>query len=493
MTAWRELHYMPHAEQRTAQGALLRRYVRRYLYPFSPHYRAVFDQAGVSPDRLRTIDDLRRLPLSSKQDLLPTAADPQRFRRFLLQPDAETLRATWSIAERLPMTLRRWASGKAAAERRLRDEFAPAFLTFTSGRAAPPVPFFYSKHDVRNLREAGARLVDVAGMSDDLRLASVFPYAPHLAFWQIFFAAQEAGMLSLATGGSNAAGPAEDLFAISRLRAQALIGFPGYVQHLLRRAAAESADLSSVQYVLLGAERTTPGQKEKIRGLLDRVGAHDVRIISTYGFAEARMAFTECPAPDGADSGYHLYPDLGIFEVIDPETGELVPEGDDGELVFTPLDGRASTVFRYRTGDRVRGGIQYDPCPSCGRTVPRITSDVTRESNLKDVRFHRFKGTVVRLEDCGQLLSDMPEVEEWQIELRKKGSDPTDLDEMLVRVTVHESAKGEEITARVVEQFLHLHEFTPSCVELMDLEPMLQRLGMETEAKERRYVDARPL
>ena len=83
MTAWQRMHRMPRAEQRAMQDALLQRYVREYLYPFSPYYRALFDEAGVKPEQLRTVDDLRRVPLSRKQDLLPTADDPQRFKKFI--------------------------------------------------------------------------------------------------------------------------------------------------------------------------------------------------------------------------------------------------------------------------------------------------------------------------------------------------------------------------------------------------------------------------
>lgn len=491
MAAWRELHYMPNAELRTAQGALLQRHVRRFLYPFSPHYREVFRQAGVAPEQLRSVDDLRRLPLTSKQDLLPTEAEPQRFRQFLLQPEPATLRRAWPLSQRLPLLLRRWVRGRAAADRRLRDEFAPSFVTFTAGRSAPQVPFFYTQHDVQNLRDAGARLVDVAGLGDDLRIASVLPYGPHLSFWQVFFATQESGLLSLATGGGQAMGSAGDLQAITRLRAQALIGMPGYLHHLLRRAVAEGADLSSVTAVVLGPERVAPGQKEKLRLLLDAAGARDVEVVGTYGFTEARMMWTECPAGRATDSGYHLYPDLGIFEVIDPKTGEVVPEGDDGELVFTPLNARASAVFRYRTGDLVRGGIQYDPCPSCGRTVPRIASDVTRAAHLKEVRLQRFKDTQVNLEDCARLLSCMPEVEEWQIELRRSGEVPAALDELWVRVALRDGVAADQGIARVQQQFRRALAFDPTRVELMDLEPLLQQLGVETERQERRFVDAR--
>ena len=204
------------------------------------------------------------------------------------------------------------------------------------------------------------------------------------------------------------------------------------------------------------------------------------------------MAFAECPTKDNAYTGYHLYPDLAIFEVIDPETGEVLPDGEDGELVFTPLQARASTVFRYRTGDRVRGGLQYEPCPHRGRTVPRISSDLTRESSLKDLQLLKVKGTLVNLEDAAMLLGSMPEVEEWQIELRKKDDDPHEVDEMVVHLSVKSGCSENIATERVQELFKSRLEISPNQVAFYGLESMLNKIGMETEMKEKRFLDARP-
>ena len=492
MSHWRQLQRMSRAEQRALQDQLLRRYVREYIYPFSPYYRQLFDDNGVRPDQIRSVDDLRRLPLSGKRDLLATDEDPQRFRKFILQPDPASIKAAWPLSKKLPLLWQKWTSGSDAVRRTVQREFSPCFMTFTTGRSAEPVPFFYSPHDIQNLHRTGARLVDVMGLQSDWRVANVFPYAPHLAFWQVFFAGQETGMMVLSTGGGKVMGSTGDLRALARLKADALIGVPGYVYHLLRKAAADNMDLSSVRCVVLGAERVPPGMKAKIRQLLEACGAHDISVFGTYGFTEARMAFAECPTADNAYTGYHLYPDLAIFEVIDPDSGEVVPEGEDGELVFTPLTARASTVFRYRTGDRVRGGIRWEPCPHCGRTVPRISSDLTRESSLKDLQLLKVKGTLVNLEDCAMLLSGIPEVEEWQIELRKKDDDPLEVDEIVVHLAVKDGSPQDSTARQIVTAFKSRLEVSPNSVEFLGLDAMLQKIGMETEMKEKRFVDARP-
>lgn len=492
MNHWRRIQHLPRHEQRALQDHLLRRFVREYLHPFSPYYRELFERHGVRPEQIRSVDDLRRLPLSSKRDLLPTTDDPQRFRKFILQPDPQSLRRAWPLHKKLPLLWQKWTRGADAVRTRLRAEFFPSFMTFTTGRSAEPVPFFYTPHDLKNLQETGARLVDLMALPSEYRVANVFPYAPHLAFWQVFFAGQATGMMALSTGGGKVMGSSGDLRAISRLKADALIGVPGYVYHLLRRAAEERIDLSSIRCVVLGAERVPPGMKQRICQLLQGMGAGDVRVFGTYGFTEARMAFAECPTPDNEYTGYHLYPDFAIFEVVDPKTGEVVPEGEDGELVFTPLRGRASCVFRYRTGDLVRGGIRYEPCPHCRRTVPRISSDLTRESSLKDLQLLKIKGTLVNLEDCAMILGSIPEIEEWQIELRKKDDDPLEVDEMVVHLAVHKDAAHESAAHKVRDAFKGRLEVAPNRFEFLELEAMLRKIGMETEMKEKRFVDSRP-
>ena len=496
MSSWKQVQFLERRRLRELQDARLARYVREYLYPFSPYYRQLFDRHGVRPDQIRTVADLRRVPLTAKADLLPRADDPQQFKKFILQPDPATLKKAWPLQKTLPLLLRKWAGGGAEVKERLQREFVPCFMTFTTGRSADPIPFFYSPHDIGVLHETGARLVDVLGLEQKWRVANLFPYAPHLAFWQVVYAGLRTGMMVLSTGGGRVMGSAGDLRAVSRLNAETLIGVPGYIYHLLRRGIEDGIDLASIKMVVLGAERVPPGLKSKIRSLLGEMGAKNVKVLGTYGFTEARMAFAECPSKSASDeesyTGYHLYPDLAIFEVIDPETGEPVGEGEDGELVFTPIAGRASCVFRYRTGDRVRGGIQTDPCPHCGRLVPRISSDLTRESSVKDLRTLKVKGTLVNLEDCAHILSNLPEVEEWQIELRKKDDDPLEVDEIVVHLALRKDASEEAIGRKVRESFKGRIEVSPNRVEFLQLEEMLRKIGMETEMKEKRFVDSRP-
>ena len=88
------------------------------------------------------------------------------------------------------------------------------------------------------------------------------------------------------------------------------------------------------------------GLRKKLKALLVDLGSPQANILSTYGFTEARMAWAECASHDHlSPTGYHVTPDLAYLEIIDPETGALLPEGEAGEITFTPLDSRGSVVL----------------------------------------------------------------------------------------------------------------------------------------------------
>jgi phenylacetate-coenzyme A ligase PaaK-like adenylate-forming protein len=485
---WSALARADRADLRRLQDERLATHVRERLYPFSAHYRRVFDAAGVRPSEIRTVADLARLPFTTKQDLLEAQSDPARKRDFVLIPTPDLIKAHWPLGKKLELLL-----GGEAAREKLRRDFTPNFVTFTTGRSSDPVVFAYTPYDLAILSESGARMLDVHGIEDvNARIVNTFPFAPHLAFWQATLAGFETGRMMLSTGGGKVMGTAGNVRLMERMQPTVLIGTPGFMYHVLREAADKGTKLDQVNLVILGAEKVTPGLKEKMAEALARMGSRNVTISGTYGFTEARMAFSECPAKHDESPGYHVYPDLGVFEVVDVESGRVLGEGETGELVYTPIDGHGTVLCRYRTGDLAVGGITSEPCPWCQRTVPRIQSELRRASDQRSMSLTKIKGTLVDLSSMGSLLSNLAEVEEWQVVLQKQNDDPHDLDQLVVRLSLKSGTDPVAYEKRVREELLIGVEVAPNRVEFKTTPEMLEVLGMETEMKEKRFLDRRP-
>jgi len=484
---WPRISRLPRAELEEVQRSALRRYVREELYPFSAHYRKVFDAAGVKPTDIREVRDLARLPLTTKKDLLEAQLDPARKRDFVLIPSAALVKQHWPLSKKLGLLF-----GGQQAKDELEYQYTPNFLTFTTGRSSDPVGFAYTPFDLEMLCEVGSRMLDVHAIEKQARILNVLPFAPHLAFWQTTLAGFRTGRLILPTGGGKVMGTTGNLRMAERMKPTVLIGVPGFTYHLLREAAERKSDLSDLKLVILAAEKVTPGLKQKMAESLAVCGAKDVVISGTYGFTEARSAFSECPASHSDSPGYHLYPDLGLFEVIDPTSGKLLGEGETGELVYTPLHGHGTVVCRYRTGDLAVGGITWEPCPWCKRTVPRIPSELRRASDQKDVNLTKIKGTLVDLSHIGTVVSGIEEVEEWQVVLKKIHDDPHELDEFVLRLSIKQGVDREFSEKHVRQLIVDATEVAPNRIEYHTTKEMLELLGMETELKEKRFLDLRP-
>ena len=473
-------------DQRRIQNEKLHRYLTEVIGPFSPFYKKLLAEHKIDLRHIKTVGDLRHLPFTSKTDLLPTSEQPEKFREFIITPDISVL------AHRPRIVAEALLRGRSAVERRFEREYRPIFLTATTGRSSAPVAFAYTDQDMQNLRIAGARLIQTFGATTKMRGVNMFPYAPHLAFWQVAYAGLEFGMLLVSSGGGKVMGTDGNISLIEKIKPEALIGIPTFVYHVIREAHAQGRKWPQVSKVVLGGEKSPQGIRRKMVSLLQEMGAGEVRVCGTYGFTEARMAWGECPPPPGEWSGYHLFPDLGIVEVIDPETGEVKCEGEPGELVYTPLNARGTVVLRYRTGDSVDGGVTWEPCPYCGRTVPRIVGKIGRASSTKELQLGKLKGTLVNFDTLQTILDDMTEVGEWQLEIRKHNDDPHDVDELILHVAPENGADLEQLKQSIRTRFQAQVEITPNRIEPHSLDDMLKRIKLESSLKEVRILDARP-
>lgn len=478
---------LPEATIRALQADRLRRWLRETVLPFSAHYRELFRRLGLTADDFRSLDDLRRLPFTSKADLLNTPDNPQKARDFLLVPDRNVL------ARRPSTILRALLHGKDSVAAGFEAEFRPIFLTSTTGRSADPVPFLYTNHDLANLQLAGERVFGVCGARREDKLLNMFPYAPHLAFWLAHYGSTAFGVFTASTGGGKVMGTEGQIRFLRKIRPDVLIGMPTFVYHVLHQAAEEGVRCENLRRVVLGGEKVPDGMRVKLRNLAIEIGARELDVVTTYGFTEAKMAWAECPVPvDEPSSGYHLYPDLGLVEIVDPKTGEPVPAGQPGEIVFTPLDARGTVVVRYRTGDYIDGGMTYEHCPHCDRQVPRLFGKISRSSAFKEVQLDKIKGTLVDFNELEHVLDDAPHVGAWQVELRKLHDDPLDVDELVLHVQKTDGVDSEALTHELNHRLAAHCEVHPNRVLFHSAEEMRDLQGVGVELKEQKLVDHRP-
>ncbi len=491
MDPWKNITSLSKEEIQTLQNNTLHQFINTHVYPFSPHYRKIFDDNKINPKDIKTVQDLKLIPFSTKLNLVDKD-NPQKFKDFILQPDQEKIRKFWPKGKLIQLALKSMIEGKEKVQEDLAKDYRPIFMTFTTGTTNAPVPFTYSRHDIDNLNTSGSRMVSLFSIAPDEKIMNIFPFAPHLAFWQTFFGALEANVFALSTGGGKVMGTEGNLTALTRTKPSVILGVPSYIYHLIRFAIERKQDLSFIKKIVLGAAKVTTGYKLKLAEMLAECGAKDVLIFGTYGFTEAKTAWAECPTENHISSGYHLYPGKEIFEVIDPQTGEVKGEGEDGELVYTSLDARASVVLRYRTGDFVKGGITLKPCPHCKRMTLLLSSDISRLSDSKELNLSKIKGMLVNLNHFAEVLNSISEIDEWQLEIRKHNNDPYDSDEIVVYITPRGSIDEKAFCDMLKDKLMGATELCPNEIKFIGLTEMIKRLELETANKEKRILDSRP-
>jgi phenylacetate-coenzyme A ligase PaaK-like adenylate-forming protein len=468
------------------QERLLHNFLTKQVGPYSTHYRELFSTLHIDPSAIRTLDDLQEIPFSSKKDLVDAFDRPEGLRRFLILPEEKDL------TRRVDVIVSAILHGRSYAKQEASDEYRPVFMTSTTGRSSRPIPVFYTKYDIARLEESGRHLVNVIGADEDDRILNMFPFAPHLAFWQAHYAATAAGVFSISTGGGKTVGTEGNIRLLTSTKPTVLIGMPTFIYHMLKQAVDEGLRCESLRCLVLGGEKVPDGMRKKLASLAASMGSEDVAVVATYGFTEARAAWPECRFPlDGVSSGYHVHPAQGIVEIIDPKTGIVQPEGSPGEIVYTPLDARGTVLLRYRTGDVIDGGLSYEPCPWSGRVGPRLVGQISRSSDVREMHLGKIKGTLVDFNELERALDDMPQLGAWQIELRKVEDDPHEIDELLLHVAKNGPVEEKELIHELENRLKACSEIKPNAVLFHAPDVMRELQGVGTELKEMRVVDHR--
>ncbi len=387
-----------------------------------PFYRTRFRDLNIDAQDIRSLDDLSALPLTHKHDYI---ADPEAFR---LRPD--DLPADFSAEERVLWDV--------------------AYTTGTT--SGKPSPFYNTAHDAYAIWDQARRCNHAEGLTASDRVANLYPLAgfPTGAFLSVIRSAMILGLPAVhgLTGSANSEFKVrnslpEALEQIERFRPTVLWGVPSFIRRFLDEAGRRGADFSDVRLVLTSGEPVPATLRAELRALLSRLGASSVDIRARYAFTEMQGGLVQCAQTAQVQN---LAPDLYYLEVVDPESGRRLPDGESGMLAITHLHRRGTVLLRYLVGDIVT--LSRAPCPLCGRAGERVTAMPRRTGSLVKCR-----GMLVNTEVILATLSAMAGMGEFQIVFA--GDDrPGAMERLVIRIEREEGADTslqEEVVRRVRE------------------------------------------
>ncbi len=305
-----------------------------YIYQNCAVYRRKLDAAGVKPDQIQSIDDIRRLPITTKEDL----RDNYPYGLFSSPQDR--------IAE----------------------------IHVSSGTTGNPTLVGYTRDDIKLWGNVMARAFCCAGAVPGDTIQIAYGYGLFTGGLGAHYGAMELGLRILP---ASAGQTARQLKLMQDFKPKIIACTPSYVLYMAEEAKSLGIDPAKGNWKIgvFGAEPWS----ESIRREIENVW--NILATDIYGLSEiiGPGVAQECHHKDGL----HVFSDVFYPEVLDPKTGESVPEGQDGELVITTLTKQGIPLIRYGTRDVV--SIRYDKC-RCGRTSPRISKVKGRTDDMIVVR-----------------------------------------------------------------------------------------------------------
>lgn len=298
-------------------------------------YRRKMDEMGVKPSDIRTLEDVRKLPFTDKSALRDTFP----YGLFAVPLD--------EVVE----------------------------LHASSGTTGKPIVVGYNDHDMDVWSDCIARLSQMAGVVPSDRVQMAFGYGMFTGGFGLHYGLQKLGCMMIPAGSGNTE---RQIQMIQDYGTTVLVATPTYALHICEVGERMGYDwaTSTLRVGLFGGEPCPPGLKQEIESRMHIV------CTDNYGLTEVMGPGVsgECLANRDMQ---HIAEDHFLWEVVDPETGEPVPEGEMGELVLTPLDKQAIPVLRYRTHDLTR--VVTDKC-ACGRTHARMQKVRSRSDDMLIIR-----------------------------------------------------------------------------------------------------------
>lgn len=331
---WSSLETLTRDEMRSLQLKKLKDTVAQ-VYHNVEHFRIKMDQLNVKPEDIQCLEDIQRLPFSTKEDLRVNYP----YGLFAV-PKKDVVR-----------------------------------IHASSGTTGKPTVVGYTKNDLNIWSQLIARLVTMAGATNEDTVQIAFKYGLFTGAFGLHYGLEEMGAAVVPMSSGNTE---KQLMLMKDFGTTALVSTPSYALHMGEVAKSmgifPKRDLK-VRLGLFGGEGSSEAMRESIQETWGMLATEN------YGLSEliGPGVSGECTHL----TGMHINEDFFYPEIIDPKTGEVLPPGEQGELVITTLQKEALPLLRYRTRDMTR--LLYEPC-SCGRTTVRMEKISGRSDDMLVVK-----------------------------------------------------------------------------------------------------------
>jgi phenylacetate-CoA ligase len=428
-----EIETLPRVGLESIQLRRLKHLVARVYRTVEP-YRRKMDAAGVKPDDIKTLADLAKLPFTVKDDL----RDNYPFGLFTVPLD-EIVRVHAS-----------------------------------SGTTGKPTVVGYTANDIKTWSNVMARALCCAGATKGDMVHNAYGYGLFTGGLGAHYGIERLGATVIPVSGGNSK---RQINIMKDFGSTVLLSTPSYALNLAEAMDTMNVDPKSLslRVGIFGAEPWSENMREEVERKLN------LKATDIYGLSEVMGpgVAQECLH---TTRGMHIFEDHFLPEIIDPETGEVLPPGEKGELVFTTLTKEAFPIIRYRTKDISR--LFYEPC-ECGRTLVRMEKVTGRTDDMLIIR-----GVNVFPSQVEHVLMGVDGVEpHYQIVVDREGN----LDTMQVQVEVSEGVFSDEI--RVLENLTkHIQK------EIKDLLGVTCKVKLvepktiqRSEGKAQRVIDKRKI
>ncbi|MFH1080595.1 MAG: phenylacetate--CoA ligase [Pseudomonadota bacterium] len=430
-----EFETLPREVLEALQLKRLQQVVQR-VYHTVGHYRAAFDEAGVKPDDVKSLADLARLPFTTKQDL----RDNYPFGLFAV-PMSSVVR-----------------------------------LHASSGTTGRATVVGYTKRDIDVWSELMARCFAAAGLNKNDIIHNAYGYGLFTGGLGVHYGAERLGASVIPMSGGNTK---RQLMILQDFGPTAICCTPSYALNLAEQGRAMGIDMRNLKLRvgIFGAEPWSDKMRDDIESALN------ITALNIYGLSEVMGPGVSMECIEGR-SGMHIFEDHFLAEIIDPETGAVLPCGEKGELVFTTITKEAFPLIRYRSRDITT--LNVAPC-RCGRTHVRMDRVMGRSDDMFIVR-----GINVFPSQIEAVLLNIEGIEpHYQLIVDRVGT----LDTLEVQVEVSEKLLNESGEVRVLQNMERrivkdMKDYLGISAKVKMVEPKsLQRF----EGKASRVIDKRQI